>query len=362
MKLFKCQQCGQLLYFENTFCERCGYKLGFSPDDLELLTIIPIERQLFTNILNAKKRYRYCANSQHEVCNWLVDASDQNQFCAACRLNHTIPDLSNPEHIIRWRKLEIAKHRLVYTLLRLGLPAFAKANDSDAGLAFDFLVDQDPKQKVIMGHAHGLITINLAEADEVKRVRTREQLGEPYRTLLGHFRHESGHYYWDRLIQKDEERLHEFRSVFGDERADYNEALKKHYDENSSINWTDSFVSNYASAHPWEDWAETWAHYLHVMDTLETAHSLGMRINPVAVSKVEMLSAEYKNDPFEVTNFQQLVDLWIPLTIGINSLNRSMGQPDFYPFIVSPGIIKKLDFIHRLIAHTKCRNPSLINF
>ena len=149
MKLFKCQQCGQLLYFENTICERCGYTLGFSPDDLELLTIVSVGEQLFTNVLNSSKRYRHCANAQHEVCNWLVDASDQNQFCAACRLNHTIPDLSNPEHTIRWRKLEIAKHRLVYTLFRLGLPVFAKADEAETGLAFDFLVDQDPKQKVI---------------------------------------------------------------------------------------------------------------------------------------------------------------------------------------------------------------------
>jgi hypothetical protein len=359
MKLFKCQHCGQLLYFENTYCERCGHTLGFWPETMELLTLIKIEDNTFADFLQRDERYRYCANARHGVCNWLVRAEGEREFCTACRLNNTIPDLNNSERFAAWQKLEIAKHRLVYTLLRLGLTVGEKTGDSAEGLAFDFLSENGNQDKVIMGHAEGLITINLAEADEVKRVSTREQLGEPYRTLLGHFRHEVGHYYWDMLIKNNENLLSEFRFVFGNEETNYQDSLQTYYKNGAPSNWQNDFVSAYATAHPWEDWAETWAHYLHVMDTLETAYSFGLRINPVAVSRVEMLVAEFGVDPFKVKNFQRLIDLWIPLTIASNSLNRSMGQPDFYPFVVSPAVIKKLNFVHALLAEVKNVNLPL---
>ena len=353
MKLFKCQNCGQLLYFENTHCERCGHKLGFHSTTMELLTLIPSDEQTFSNVLGGDQKFRYCENARHNACNWLVEMSEESSFCQACRLNKTVPDLDNAEHVVRWIKLEIAKHRLVYTLLQLGLPVAEKTDESDDGLAFDFLAQDGNQKKVIMGHAGGLITINLAEADEVQRVKTREQLGEPYRTLLGHFRHETGHYYWDRLIKNDPDQLDAFRQVFGNEQADYGLALKAYYKSGAPVNWQNDFVSAYATAHPWEDWAETWAHYLHIMETLETAYSFGLRIDPVPVSRVEMLAAEYFSSPFSVKKFDRLIELWIPLTVAINSVNRSMGQPDFYPFIVSPNVINKLSFVHSLMQEIK---------
>ncbi|HEX6224516.1 MAG TPA: putative zinc-binding peptidase [Chryseolinea sp.] len=359
MKLFKCQHCGQLLYFENTYCERCGHVLGFWPETMELLTLVKTDEQTFADVLRTSDRYQYCANAQHGACNWLVRAGAETEFCRACRLNNTIPDLNNPERLEAWKKIEIAKHRLIYTLLKLGLAVPEKTHDSSEGLAFDFLAENGSQDRVVMGHAQGLITINLAEADEVKRIRTREQLGEPYRTLLGHFRHEVGHYYWDALVKIDENRIEEFRSVFGNEEADYQNALQLYYQNGPVQNWQNDFVSAYATAHPWEDWAETWAHYLHVMDTLETAYSFGLRINPVAVSKVEMLLAEFGLDPFKVKNFQRLIDLWIPLTIALNSINRSMGQPDLYPFVVSPAVVRKLNFVHTLLADVKNINLPL---
>ena len=351
MKLFKCQHCGQLLYFENTRCERCGHELGFLSSQNDLLTLIRLDSQTFSDVRNQNNYYRYCANAQYSSCNWLIPAGSVNQFCVACKLNATIPDLRQPHHRIAWQKLELAKHRLVYTLLRLNLPLSAKAEDSQNGLGFDFLAEEDADGKVIMGHEHGLITINLAEADEAKRVAVCEKLAEPYRTLTGHFRHESGHYYWDRLIMNSPQILENFRKMFGDERTDYADALKHYYQVGPRFDWSTSFVSAYATAHPWEDWAETWAHYLHIIDTLETAYSHGLSIRPVE-EREGLFLANHAHDPFLVNDFKELISLWYPLTVTVNSLNRSMGQPDFYPFVIALPVVEKLDFIHRLCRAT----------
>ena len=350
MKLFTCHHCGQLLYFENIRCERCGHTVGYLPDRNDLLALTTVEGSIntYADSADGNQRYRYCANQAHGACNWLLPIDSPEEFCVACQLNNTVPNLGNAELVQLWRKLEIAKHRLVYTLLQLGLPVSPRSEENDTDLAFDFLAEEDATEKVVMGHANGLITINVAEADEAKRVQTKKELGEPYRTLLGHFRHESGHYYWDKLIATSEHRLNEFRNMFGDERADYAASLKKYYSEGQNVNWSDQFVSLYASAHPWEDWAETWAHYLHIMDTLETAHAVGMRVRPAAASQEVKPVAQFKEDPLMLGNFQQLMDLWVPLTVAVNSLNRSMGQPDFYPFVIPPAVVAKLDFIHQL--------------
>src|SRR5262249_50270393 len=156
----------------------------------------------------------------------------------------------------------VAKRRLVYTLLALNLPLVSRQEDRESGLSFEFLADPaDPAApRVMTGHAGGVITVNVAEADDAERERRRLQMNEPYRPLLGAFRHEIGHYYWDRLI-RGSARLAAFRETFGDERADYAEALDRHHAGGPPGDWQDRFVSAYASSHPWEDWAETWAHY-----------------------------------------------------------------------------------------------------
>ena len=179
----------------------------------------------------------------------------------------------------RWRALEAAKRRLIYALKRLGLPLEAKREDAAKGLAFDFLADAGPGQPVMTGHDDGLITINIAEADSAERERRRLELGEPYRTLLGHLRHEVGHYYWDVLV-RDGGKIEACRAVFGDESVDYQEALDRHYQTGAPAGWEENFVSAYATMHPWEDFAETWTHYLHMVDTLDTAASFGMAVDP----------------------------------------------------------------------------------
>jgi hypothetical protein len=342
MKLFECQHCGQPLYFENTRCESCGHKLGYLSDK-ETITALEEDADAFRALAEPSGRYRYCANAQYEVCNWLVPAGG-DAYCAACRHNRTIPDQSVPENLINWRKIEIAKHRLFYTLLRLRLPLATKQEDPN-GLAFDFVASSSGGS-LMTGHANGLITINISEADDAERERQRKNLAEPYRTLLGHFRHEIAHYYWDRLI-KDSPSLAEFRQLFGDERQDYTQALQANYRNGPPANWPEHYVSAYASSHPWEDFAETWAHYFHMVDTLETANAFGMRVRP-RVSMGADLATSIDFDP-HLADMERIIDSWLPLTFAMNSINRSMGQADLYPFVLAPPAIVKLSFVHNRI-------------
>lgn len=362
MKLFRCQACGQLLYFENTVCEKCGRRLGYIPD-LDALSALQEEGResgswkalatVGTRLRSGARGdrdqpYRFCANARYNACNWLIRADRSDAYCTACRHNRTIPDLGVPENLARWQKLELAKHRLFYTLLRLGLPVPTRAEDRE-GLAFDFLADPPCQEspRVLTGHDNGLITINVGEADEAERERMRSAMGEPYRTLLGHFRHEVGHFYWEQLVRK-RGNLDGFRNLFGDEREDYGKALQRHYAQGATTGWQKSFISTYATSHPWEDWAETWAHYLHILDTLEMASAFGMRIRP-KVSEGSELAAVIDEDPHEASEIDQLIAGWLPLSFAVNSLNRSMGQPDLYPFILSAQVIEKMGYVHALV-------------
>ena len=200
------------------------------------------------------------------------------------------------------------------------------------------------------GHDDGLITLSLQEADDAERERNRVAMHEPYRTLLGHFRHEIGHYFWDRLVfdAPDGGRLEAFRALFGDERADYGQALQRHYDQGAPADWQSRFVTAYATMHPWEDFAETWAHYLHIVDTLEIAGAFGLSTQP-ALTQGEELHASVDFDPYHAATMQQLSESWLPLTVAVNSLNRAMGQPDLYPFVLSTPALEKLAFVHGLV-------------
>jgi hypothetical protein len=208
---------------------------------------------------------------------------------------------------------------------------------------------------VLTGHDDGLITIALKEGDDAERNRMQKQMGELYRTPLGHFRHEVGHYYWDVLV-RDAGKLVECRAVFGDDRADYEQALKAHYARTDDGTWRENFVSLYASSHPWEDFAETWAHYLHIIDTLEMAGAFGIAVNP-ALARDPGLQSEVDFDPYRAIEIQALIDTWLPLTYAVNSLNRAMGQPDLYPFILPPAVVTKLGFIHALVGCERARAP-----
>ncbi|MBE0506609.1 MAG: putative zinc-binding peptidase [Marinospirillum sp.] len=354
MKLFSCSCCGQLVYFENTHCTACGSLLGFVPDQLEMRAFHPVGEHLWqiSGSDATAPLYHQCSNfALQGVCNWMLPATDTEDFCLACRLNHTIPDLTQPDNHGFWHRLEAQKRRLIYSLLQFGLPLAPRSRDP-TGLEFDFLADVEPTfsetGRVLTGHSEGLITMNIAEADPVRREKMRHLMVEPYRTLLGHFRHESGHYYWDRLINNTPW-LNLFRDAFGDERRDYEAALKFYYDAGPTPNWQQFYVSAYASMHPWEDWAETWAHYLHLLDTLETAWHFGLSSQP-PLPGAQQLAFVQRVNPYLVVDFDLLIDAWLPLTAALNNLNRSMGHEDVYPFVLAPAAINKLRLVHQVIV------------
>ncbi len=348
MKVVACQNCGQLVHFENSICLSCSAPLGFLPSSLDLTALIRRDDGQLNPRARPDESWHPCANAATIGCNWLLPAGAVDSYCESCRLNRTIPDLSVEGNLERWQLIENAKRRLVYALLRFGLPVQTPGDEGvRTGLAFDFLADT-PDAPVLTGHDEGLITINIAEADSAEREKRRLALGEPYRTMLGHMRHEVGHYYWDLLV-RDGGKINEFRAVFGDESFDYNEALKKHYENGAPADWAMNYISAYSTMHPWEDFAETWTHYLHMVDTLDTAASFGLAVDPV-VTENPAFNARISFDPYAAPGIYDLVNAWLPLTVAVNSLNRSMGQPDLYPFTLTAPVIEKLRFIHKLIA------------
>lgn len=357
MKAFHCDGCGSLVFFENNACMNCGLALGFLPDELDLSALKPREGDLWEAMSPTKPGglFRLCANGiDHGVCNWMVPADDQNPFCVSCRLNEVIPDLKVAGNRERWLRLELAKRRLIYTLLKLHLPLTAASKSAD--LRFRFLGESKGGEVVLTGHRDGCITMNIAEADDDVREQRRVNLHEPFRTLLGHFRHEIAHYYWDRLIAGTP-RLERFRAIFGDEQADYEKALQAHYRDGPPADWSARTVSAYASAHPWEDWAETWAHYLHIVDTIETAASFGLKLRPRGHPAAESMTADPKAAVREAAGFDVLLSTWFPLTYALNSLNRGMGLPDLYPFVLSDVVVGKLRLIHEVVEDVRMAEP-----
>ena len=343
MKFFECQVCGQPFFFENSLCESCDRRVGFLSSKMTMTALEP-RGERWKALADPNRDYVYCANLAFDGCNWLVLADGEQAYCSACRHNRTIPDLSDQRNLVLWRRIEVAKRRLFYSLLRLRLPLRNKTEDR-AGLAFDFLAPT--KDPVMTGHLEGVITINLAEADDSEREKQRGIFDEPYRTLLGHFRHEIAHYYWDRLV-RDSGSIDEFRGIFGDERIDYRESLSRHHSDGPPADWPNNFVTAYASSHPWEDFAETWAHYFHMVDTLETARAFGIHTRPRVAGAALDASVEF--DPY-TASVDRLIDAWLPLTFAFNSINRSMGVSDLYPFVLGAPSMVKLSYVYNKIHY-----------
>lgn len=334
MRRYFCPSCGNEAHFENTACVWCLCALGYDPEQDTMLAAASHADWQATG-------HQLCPNHDVIGCNWLVGLQASASLCASCERTIVIPDLTLDGNVGRWRRLELAKRALFRSLKRFGLPLQGGETAAGTRLRFEFKGEQPAGAghdgTVMTGHKDGLITINAAEADDAIREHQRVALGEPYRTLLGHFRHETGHYYWDLLVM-GQGRAEAFRKVFGDEQADYGLALQSHYTSGARSGWELTHVSSYASAHPWEDFAETWAHYFHIVDGLETAQSYSLG-----------RSADAQANPYDWEDCAQLVSDWIPLTVAMNSMNRSMGHRDFYPFVMSQLILTKLQFVHDLI-------------
>ncbi len=364
LKTFHCTHCGQQVFYENVLCERCGSTLGFIEDaghDAaggidDLSAFQPAGDGTWQRLPadSAGRRYKQCHNyAVEQVCNRMIPADDPQALCPSCRLTTVIPSLALPQNRHYWYKLERAKRRMLYTLRQLDLPVVSRHDDPARGLAFEFLETLDGGPIVHTGHCDGLITINVAEADDAHRASTRVQMEERYRTLLGHFRHEIGHYYFMRLME-DGPLIDECRALFGDDRIDYQAALQRHYDDGPPEDWQASCISAYATMHPYEDWAETWAHYMHMVDTLETAAACGMALTPDDPAEPAMPAGPL--DP-DTRSFRDMIARWFPLTYALNSLNRSMGTRDSYPFTLNQPVLDKLRFVHRAIR-TRGQGPA----
>jgi hypothetical protein len=347
VNLFACEQCGERIYFENSRCEHCGSALGYWSPSNDMFALTEAASDTWTSV--AGQSYRYCANAVYAACNWLVAPNETppHTYCDACALNRTIPDVAVPLNLERWQRLELAKRRLIYSVQRLNLP-LANGHDQPHGLLFDFLsghAEDGHEGPVVTGHADGVITIDVSEADPTVRTDRRQRLGERYRTLLGHFRHEAGHFFFPQLVTADV--VAEFRERFGDETSDYAAALTHYYQDGPAANWNERFVTAYASSHPHEDWAETFAHLIHIIDTLDSARAFG-----VGVAEA---STALPLDSYRERDFDRLWAAWLPLTLAVNELNRSVGNDDLYPFVLTATSIDKLHFVHRVVmAQTHC--------
>lgn len=313
-------RCGQKVYFYNHSCVRCGRQLAFDSGALAMIAEV-----------SPGDGVPACANRTTAVnCNWTPLAGNDAGFCLSCAMSKTIPMLDKPGNEERWRKLEDAKRRLIYDLLMLGLPVDRNR------LEFHFKEDRrtNPdvgEHHVTTGHSRGEITINAAEADEVFRETMRQAMNEPWRTLLGHMRHESGHYYFTELV--NDANLAEVRQHFGDESEDYDTALTAYYERGPQPDWQQNFISAYASAHPAEDWAECWAHYLHIRSVLAVA--------------VDAKLLPDGNNWYE---------RFVELVLSLNEIMRSLGLPDAYPFVLTDAVVAKIECVHRvLVQHTAGR-------
>lgn len=317
MRAFRCPGCGAELVFENSVCLTCGRAVGYDRDR-RAMVVVGAEQPI-------------CANLDRCGCNWVADPASTTGRCFNCRLTRIRPADGDAVGLRQYWVAESAKRRLVAELDELGLPV--RVSDGYRGLAFDLL--SSTHTPVTTGYHNGGITLDLAESDSAHRERLRESMAEPYRTVLGHLRHEIGHYYAE-LLALTTPRRSDFVAIFGDPTTSYDDALTRHYRFGPRPLWSDRYISAYATMHPLEDFAEVFAHFLHLADTLQTAATFGLVAGPVDLACTPMAEV--------------VEQTWLPLTRALNQINRSMGQPDLYPFVLAPPVVAKLAFVADLVA------------
>jgi hypothetical protein len=347
LRAFACASCRSLIFFENSVCITCGSPLGFHRPSAQLVVLNREDPgRRYTD--ETGRVFRPCANLKIAGCNWCADVDAEQGLCECCQLTRTRPADDDVAGMSAFARAEAAKRRLLFQLDFLGLPTTSRQQDPEHGLAFDLLSSR--RAAITTGHDDGVITIDLAEGDDGHRETLRVRLDEPYRTLLGHLRHEIGHWYWDVLIDQTPFYAR-FQDLFGDERVDYAAALATHYEKPAQDYWTQTHVSQYASAHPWEDWAETFAHYLHIRDTLQTTAAWGLSVSGPDLDLSVAWDAQLSTTPVEEADeFNELLRAWLPLTFALNAENRSMGKDDLYPFVLPPAVVEKLRFVHVVVG------------
>jgi len=339
VRVFACDHCDQVVFFDNDTCLRCSSPLGYIAARADIVSLTEVAPGRLVDLSGAPRAWQRCATAAITGCNWLVPYGSDG-MCESCSLTRTRPADDDQVGLAEFFQAETAKRRLLFQLAQLGLPVDKRDDEAEKGLAFDLLSSETTK--VITGHDNGVVTLDLAEADDEHRERLRHELDEPYRTLLGHFRHEIGHYYWPILVT-DPDVLDACRALFGDDREDYAQAVKRYYAEAAVEGqlWPQTHISVYATMHPYEDWAETFAHYLHILDTLQTADCFGLGDGPSGTGDATR--------PDGARTFGEVIDRWLGLTRALNEVNRSMGKEDLYPFVIAPPVVRKLAFVDRTV-------------
>jgi hypothetical protein len=323
MRAFLCRVCDSRLVIEDVECTVCWTATGYSRLEGDM---VPVYNGTYLDAGGA--RWFRCRTRELSGCNWLVPY--EGEQCFSCGLTRTRPPDADLHGLGLYPVAEGAKRHLIAELDRIGLPIVTRAEDPDKGLCFDLL--SSVNEKIIMGHNRGAVTIDLAEGDDVIRVKMQREFREPFRTMLGHFRHEIGHYY-EMLLVRDDDTIERTRAMFGDETAPYQAAIERHYRDGPPRGWEASYISSYATMHPFEDFAETFAHFLHIRDAVDTAGNFGL--------------IEVDDDS---TEFGDLVrHTWIPLSTALNQINRSMGRSPLYPFVLPEPVLRKLEFVASLV-------------
>lgn len=314
MQLFHCPDCGRRLFFGNLQCA-CGAPAAFDP-----------ETQGFASGV------LHCGNRSLIGCNWIAGAGG---LCRSCAMTEVLPDLSVAGNTGLLVATEAAKR---WVLANLGRWGWFTMRDAGPRPVFHMLAEatQSGPAEVSMGHAAGTITINVVEADPAEQVRRREGLNEPFRTVIGHIRHELAHFLFQRL-EYAPQFVAGFRGLFGDEQQDYTAALQRHYQVGPPAGWPERHISAYAAAHPHEDWAESTAHLLHLTDIVDSFVAAGL-------AGPDIPGSGY--DAYAEASAERLITRGAALGVALNHVNRSMGLADLYPFMHSPAISEKLVFVH----------------
>ncbi|TWT52364.1 putative zinc-binding metallopeptidase [Allorhodopirellula solitaria] len=333
MKTGTCR-CGRRIFFNNHSCLACEAILGRCDECRSLTSFTSHGEHAECDVCHTS--VHACENQNFHVCRSYV--SDADKLCQWCQFTAVTPDTSIPQQVSQWATMESAKRRLLLELHRLSLPPYVDNLTESHPLSFLFLADtvdeQGNEKRIITGHDQGVITINLAEADSVHRERTRVELGEPQRTLIGHMRHEVGHYIdWAWAMQVDPEGYH---ALFGDPQAiDYSQAMDHHYQNGAPENWAENHVSAYATMHPWEDFAETANLYLDIMAIATTAN--------------DQDRAHFDLSP--QADMPKLVNEILQIVVEASEYNCDLGLAPLLPEQLPPAVIEKLAYVHSLRRH-----------